>query len=354
MKAPVYIGLMSGTSLDGLDIAACTFHTNTFRILAAETRAFDPEMKKRLQRAEKSDMESLSALHSDFGSWMGEAVSEFIEKHGIGAVEAVCSHGQTLLHRPDRGHTFQIGSGAHLAKASACRVLCDFRQGDMALGGQGAPLVPVAERDLFPEYSFFINLGGIANISVRKTDGRMIGFDVCACNRILNSLAGELGQEMDEDGRGAAKGHVHEELLRTLIATSEEAFSSRSLDAGDAARIFFEKAALFSIGTEDYLATAVRYIARMLGRALAANQLAAGEKRVLLSGGGTFNKTLIRDLREETPSFLFQIPGPDIVRYKEAIAFAYLGKLRLEEQVNILASVTGASRDSIGGAVYLP
>jgi len=354
MKASVYIGLMSGTSLDGLDIAACTFHANTFRLLAAETRAFDPELKKRLQHTEESDMESLSALHSDFGSRMGEAVSDFIEKHGIGAVEAVCSHGQTLLHRPDRGHTLQIGSGAHLAKASACRVICDFRQGDLALGGQGAPLVPVAERDLFPEYSFFINLGGIANVSVRSAEGRMLGFDVCACNRILDSLAKELGQEMDQDGRWAAKGHADEELLRTLMAASEEAFNSNSLDAGDAARIFFENAALFPMSTEDYLATAVCYIARMLGRALAAARLAAGKNRVLLSGGGTFNNTLIRALREEAPSFLFQIPEPDIIRYKEAIAFAYLGKLRLEKQVNILASVTGASRDSIGGAVYLP
>ncbi len=354
MKAPVYIGLMSGTSLDGLDIAAWTFPPNTFRLVAAETRAFDPVLKKRLQQAEESDVESLSALHADFGTWMGEAVTDFMREHDIGAVEAVCSHGQTLLHRPVRGHTLQIGSGAHLAMASSCRAVCDFRQGDLALGGQGAPLVPVAERDLFPAYSFFINLGGIANVSVRRADGQMLGFDVCACNRILDSLAKELGQEMDVDGNLAAGGHAHEGLLRTLISASEEAFTVSTLDAGDAARIFFDHAMLFPMRTEDYLATAVTYIARMLGRALSAHKQAAEKKQVLLSGGGTFNKTLIQHLQEEAPSFLFQIPGSDIIRYKEALAFAYLGKLRLEGKVNILASVTGASRDSIGGAVYLP
>ncbi len=354
MKAPVYIGLMSGTSLDGLDIAACSFDGGGFRLYAAETRPFDPLLKKRLHHAAESNVESLSALHAEFGSWMGKAASDFMKSHGIEAVEALCSHGQTLLHRPGQRHTLQIGSGAHLAAASGCRVVCDFRQGDMALGGQGAPLVPLAERDLFPEYAFFINLGGIANISVRKSDGSMEGFDVCACNRILDSLAGALGEEMDEDGRRAAKGNAHEGLLRTLISASDEAFGSSALDAGEAARLFFAKAALFSLTTDDCLATAVRYIARMLARALAPHLPSAGDKRVLLTGGGAFNKTLIKQLSEEAPSFCFQVPDADLVRYKEAVAFAYLGKLRLEKKANILASVTGASRDSIGGAVYLP
>lgn len=353
MKSAIYIGLMSGTSMDGLDMAACSFDDGGFSLYAAETHPFDPELKKRLMHAVESDLESLSALHAEFGIWMGKAVRDFIESHGIESVEAICSHGQTVLHRPDLGHSLQIGSGAHLATSSGCRVVCDFRQADLALGGQGAPLVPIAERDLFPEYDFFINLGGIANVSVRQADGHMIGFDVCACNRILNPLAKELGEEMDKDGRHAAKGKAHQKMLKMLISASEEAFDNSSLDAGEAAHLFFEKAAFFPLRSEDYLATAVQYIARMLASSLKVYER-KGDKRILLTGGGTFNKTLIKRLKEEAPSFYFQIPDPELICYKEAIAFAYLGKLRLEEKVNILASVTGASRDSVGGAVYLP
>jgi anhydro-N-acetylmuramic acid kinase len=341
------IGVMSGTSLDGLDVCLCNFgmknSTWQYTMLADETIPYPAEMKERLSAAHWLDALSFVALHVEYGKHIGETVKQFIDRHGVVPV-LVASHGHTIFHQPAQGVTFQIGSGAAIAAATGINTVCDFRTTDVAQGGQGAPLVPIGDRLLFPEYDYCLNLGGFANVSYEQ-EGRRVAYDICPVNYVLNHYMRTIGLDYDADGIIAASGSVNEDLLYAL---NNLAFYTqqgpKSLGREWVEQKIFPAMEQYDIPLADKLRTYCEHAATQTGRALELG-------RVLVTGGGAFNKFLLGRIAAHTKSFL-HVPETQLIHYKEALIFALLGALYLTNQVNCLSSVTGARADSTGGALY--
>ncbi|MEO5570896.1 MAG: anhydro-N-acetylmuramic acid kinase, partial [Bacteroidia bacterium] len=225
MKKYKVIGIMSGTSLDGVDLAYSVFKYGTsgrrksnwsFEILKAKTIAYNKEWKSRLENLDRADALALVKTHTDLGKYFGRLVKRFISEYKL-KPNLISSHGHTIFHQPENGFTCQAGDGSQIAAVTGIETVCDFRTIDVALGGQGAPLVPVGDQLLFGEYDFCLNLGGIANISFREKKKR-IAFDICPVNMALNTLAAEAKINFDKDGKLAAKGSVNPLLLDKLNA----------------------------------------------------------------------------------------------------------------------------------------
>jgi anhydro-N-acetylmuramic acid kinase len=344
------LGIMSGSSLDGLDLALCGFERGNgiwnSRILAGTAVPFPAELRTRLLDMARGSAFDLAKAHGDLGTFIGEQAAHFLRANG--GAELVASHGHTIFHQPDVGFTTQIGCGARLAALTGLPTVVDFRSKDVALNGQGAPLVPIGERDLFPDSDAFVNLGGIANIALHGSS--ITGYDVCVCNQALNFLAGEAGQDFDRDGKIARSGRVDAALLEKLNATP---FVLRAIPRS-MGREHFEAEVLpllknSSLSLADRMRTMVEHIAAQVSSALRKRQAV----KVLVTGGGAHNAFLVERLRADFPGEV-HLPDRLTIDFKEAMIFAYLGLLRWNGEVNALASVTGASRDSIGGAVYLP
>jgi len=350
------IGAMSGSSLDGLDLAWCALELVdgrwSFNIQEARTVPYEPAFQQRLIEAMEGSALDLARLHRDLGDLIGTACKDLLAdlKVDLPVREAglIASHGHTLFHKPEEGLTTQIGCGARIAASTGITTVCDFRSMDVALGGQGAPLVPLGEKLLFPEHKAFLNIGGICNIALHGPE-RVIGYDVCIGNQALNFLAMEAGLSYDANGELARSGKVDAVLLDKLNALPfHHQPPPRSLG-----REWFDEQlkpllADRSIALPDRMRTVVEHIAQQLGTALK-----AAEGSVLVTGGGAHNGFLLEILRSASRAHV-DVPAPSIVDFKEALIFALLGVLRLRGEVNALASVTGAKRDSVGGAVYKP
>lgn len=345
------LGIMSGSSLDGLDMALCDFREQggamAYDVIATGSAAFPEELHDRLLHISSSTAFTLAEAHARLGRFIGDQAKAFLETYG--PADLIASHGHTAFHQPKGGFTAQIGCGAQIAARTGVPTVVDFRSKDVALGGQGAPLVPIGERDLFTGFDAYINLGGIANISVHQ-GGKVTGTDVCFCNQPLNHLAGLAGNAFDADGNMARAGKVDERLLARMThlpcLTSAPVFTL--------GREHFEQELLPLLNDEglsipDRLATSVEHTARLLGKYTVAKKI----QRCLVTGGGAFNGYMMQRLRAGSPVELV-VPEERTVAFKEAIIFAYLGWLRWHGRPNALASVTGSSRDSIGGALYLP
>jgi anhydro-N-acetylmuramic acid kinase len=352
MKQYRVIGLMSGTSLDGLDIAYCTFykkdHHWSFDFHIGETVSYSPDWKARLKGAMELTGYDLSMLHVELGQLHGQWVKDFIFKNNIIEVEAICSHGHTIFHDPRKSLTLQIGSPAHIAAETKLPVVADFRTKDVALGGQGAPLVPLGDALLFSEYAACLNLGGIANISLQENGQRIAG-DLGICNILLNAIAAMEGKEYDEGGMLARKGNVIESLLAKWNAIP---FYNKELPKS-LGREFFEilyKKDLLpnDHSVEDLMRTAVEHIAMQISGFIESKSIS----QILVTGGGAFNEFLIERVRDLSSAEI-HIPSSQIIQFKEAVIFGFLGVLRLSGEVNTLRSVTGASNDSVGGAIWL-
>ncbi len=345
------VGVMSGSSLDGIDLALCDFHEAggqfRYEVLACDNLPFPEALHGILLHISASSAFDLARTHVLLGRFIGEAVRGFLHEHG--PADLVASHGHTAFHQPALGFTSQIGCGAAIAALSGLPAITDLRSKDLALGGQGAPLVPIGERDLFAGFDAYINLGGIANISVHR-DRQVTGTDVCFCNQPLNHLAVLLGKAYDADGMIARSGVVDGRLLarfKAMPCLSEKARFTLG-------REHFERDMLpalqgESVGVADRLATCVEHVAQALAGRL--NKEAV--TRCLITGGGAFNGFLLERMRSLIKAELV-VPDERTVAFKEAIIFAYLGWLRWHGRPNALASVTGSARDSVGGALYLP
>jgi anhydro-N-acetylmuramic acid kinase len=352
-KTFVAIGIMSGTSLDGIDLAACRFTQTAqswqFQLLAAETLAYPAHWHKRLATVENTDAASYAFTHIELGHYMGELTRQFIDKWQL-RPDFVASHGHTIFHQPARRFTAQIGCGAALSIAAGLPVVCDFRTADVALGGQGAPLVPVGDQFLFGEYACCVNLGGIANLSA-EAEGRRIAFDICPANMLLNYLAAP--QPYDEGGTIARSGQVNSALLEALNCLAfYRAPHPKSLGKEwflAEVKPLFEQA---NCSRADKLHTAVIHIAMQLRHTIAS--LTIPQESVLITGGGAFNHFLIETLKQLVPDRAIIVPEPALINFKEAIVFALLGVLRWCGKINCLSSVTGAKADSCGGAIYWP
>jgi anhydro-N-acetylmuramic acid kinase len=344
------IGLMSGTSLDGVDIAACEFwQENTqwsYKIIEAHTYKFSPEIFTGLENAPQLSALELAYLNVKFGRFLGKLVHSFIAKYKF-TPDFIASHGYTVFHEPEKALTLQIGSGAEIAARSGIKTICDFRTSDVAHGGQGAPLVPIGDALLFGTYDACLNLGGFANISYTKED-RRLAFDICPVNFLLNPLAQKLGSAFDNKGELGRQGEIDSALLYNLNALDfYTASGPKSLG-----REYVESSILplFSSATSNYnlLRTCYEHISTQLATTI--NAMTA--KQVLITGGGAYNSFLLELLQAKTKAKLV-IPDPELIDFKEALIFAFLGLLRLHEKPNCLASATGASIDTIGGSVYL-
>jgi len=346
---------MSGTSLDGVDLAACNFYSQdgnwNFEILQAETIPYPSFWVDRLSKAMEASAAELASLNIELGKYFGNLAVEFLNLHQI-EVDYIASHGHTIFHDATKGYTFQAGNGAAIAAATHLPVICDFRTADLVRGGQGAPLVPIGDELLFHPYSACINLGGFANISYNK-DGKRIAFDLCPTNIALNYIARKIDLPFDNDGELASSGRIIQPLLFELL----------HLD-------YFSKNPPKSLGKEwflqfflpilnkyegeqikDLLRTVCELIAIVIMRSLFDVQMK--EKGVLFSGGGAHHRFLIKRI-SELATLPIVIADPLIIDFKEAMVFAFLGLLFLEQKPNILSSATGAQTDSIGGCLYLP
>ena len=344
------IGVMSGTSLDGLDIACCrfTFAKNTwhYAIDQAETVPYTTAWKKRLSSVERLSALDLALTDTEYGHLVGRLVKDFIRRKRVKA-DFVASHGHTIFHQPHKGMTFQIGLGAAIAAECGLTVVSDFRTSDVAMGGQGAPLVPVGDRHLFGQYTYCLNLGGFANISFESRSKR-IAYDICPVNIVLNHLAGKAGMEYDQGGSLASQGKLNLDLLSALDRLPYYSQKPpKSLGKEWVISEFFPVLNCFRIPLKDKLYTVCSHMAFMIASATRSHE----KGTILVTGGGAYNRFLVENLRMQTPHTLF-IPDNLTVSFKEALIFAFLGVLRMTGQPNALRSVTGAKHDTIGGAVY--
>ncbi len=350
MKVYKAIGIMSGTSLDGVDLAYCEFGKSgeswSFAIKQAETLPYTSEWRAKLAKAPQQSGLNLAFTNNQLGKYFGEITLDFIQKHRLNP-DFIASHGHTIFHRPNEGLTLQIGSGAEIAAQTGLTTVCDFRSLDIALGGQGAPLVPVGDRLLFTDFRFCLNLGGFANISFDDA-GQRIAFDVCPLNTVLNFLANQINLDFDKDGLVASEGNVDQNLLSAL---NEIAFysqkSPKSLGREWLETCFMPVLSNFSLDMPDKMRTVVEHFAFQI--AAATKNKPAG--KMLITGGGALNHFLVERISVHSSNKIV-IPNPQIINFKEALIFAFLGVLRLNGTPNCLSSVTGACYDNIGGAVY--
>ncbi len=345
------IGLMSGTSLDGLDMVLCKFTFNQnwhFNIIKGQTIEYPKKWNAKLVSAPTLSGFELSLLHKEYGSYIGNCVNEFLNDITID-IDLIASHGHTVFHQPDKTLTVQIGDGQEIAVKTGIKTICDFRSFDVALGGQGAPLVPVGDKLLFSDYDYCLNLGGFANISFDETDIRF-AYDICPANIILNYLANKLGHRYDKNGALGLLGKINHDLLENLKSLDYYSQNHpKSLGKEWLDNIFLPVIEGFKISLHDQLRTVYEHIAHQISNALNPNK----NSKILVTGGGVHNKFLINLIKHNTLSEII-IPDKKIIEYKEALIFALLGILRLENQVNCLASVTGATKDSSTGIIYNP
>ena len=358
------IGLMSGSSLDGLDMAFVHLHETggkwTYEIVKAACDPYSDEWASRLSKAISLNARDYLLLHTAYGRYIGQRVQSFIADNGLQyQVQLVSSHGHTTFHMPEEKMTGQLGDGAAIAAETGINTVTDLRAMDIALGGQGAPIVPIGERILLNEYDFCLNMGGIANISLNDPD-QNIAFDVCPANRVLNMVINEIGKPYDEDGKLARSGKVHDALLQKL--NSLDYYGKpypKSLANDFGTDIVYPIVQSAGISIEDALRTYVEHIVYQIKQSAASLLPLAKKKdenlRIFATGGGAMNGFMTQRLQEllQPLHISVVIPDENLIQYKEAVIMALMGVLRWREENNVIASVTGASRSSIGGAVWI-
>jgi anhydro-N-acetylmuramic acid kinase len=349
----IIAGIMSGTSLDGVDIIFCSF-TETNNVFVhtihhAETVFYDNVWRTKLNNAHKLSAFEFQCLHVEYGKYLGQLVKQ---KHKSCCqkmnLQAVGSHGHTIFHQPEMQLTVQIGSGAHIASQTKVPVVCDFRTLDIALGGQGAPLVPLGDKLLFPEYDACINLGGFSNISYDNSYNKRLAFDICPVNIVINHFTRLIGYEYDNNGEIAAKGSINNDLLKQL--NKLEYYQQpipKSLGREWVEASIIPLINSYKLNTEDALRTMYEHIAIQI-----ANNV-INHSKVLVTGGGAYNSFLLELIKNRTRSEII-IPNSQLIDFKEALIFAFLAYLRLQNKVNILSSATGAKFDHMGGVVFNP
>ena len=355
------IGLMSGTSLDGLDMCYTRFWLERsgkpegewkYEIIKAEDESYPDELKRKLATAQSMNAEEYALLHSDYGIYLGQRVRAFIERTGA-RPHYIASHGSTVFHQPAIRFTAQIGSGAGIAAESGVDCICDFRTTDVALHGQGAPLVPIGDRHLFYEYDYCLNLGGFSNISseaVEERNGKSVAirvaYDISPVNYVLNHYTRSIGKDYDRDGLMARNGKICRELLERLNALDFYKMKGpKSLG-----REWVESQVLplmdsYAISMEDKLSTFCEHVAMQIARHIKGG-------KVLLTGGGALNLYLVERMQANAPQCKYVVPDRQTVNFKEALIFAFLGALYVADMPNCMSSVTGAAYNCIGGALY--
>jgi anhydro-N-acetylmuramic acid kinase len=348
---------MSGTSLDGLDMAYChiwqTGSSWEFEIEKSSGIGYGSDMRERLKNAISLPAVELLEFHNTYGTWLGNQTKEFIKSHKL-EVDFIASHGHTVHHQPEQGLTFQLGSGQHLANASLQKVVCDFRTNDVALGGQGAPLVPIGDELFFNTYDFCLNLGGISNISFKHKEER-IAYDIGLANMILNYITQKEGLAYDEGGTRAKKGTLNEPMYQALNALE---YYAQPFPKSTGYEWFQKDVVPLVERAQDHmdnlLHTAVHHICQQISKQIKIHK-PSGTGRILVTGGGAMNLFMMELLQEKLGADIqVYIPSKTLIEYKEALVFALMGVLRTEGKDNVLRSVTGSQNNSSSGVIYLP
>jgi anhydro-N-acetylmuramic acid kinase len=345
------LGVMSGTSLDGVDLAYINFRIENnkwhFQIGTCETIPYTDFWVDKLKKAVDFSNEELEKLNMDYTILLSEIILGFINSQSIKNLDAVCSHGHTILHQPQNGYTLQIGNLPIIAELIHQNVVCDFRVQDVKLGGQGAPLVPIGDEILFSEYDYCLNLGGFSNISFNEGNSR-IAFDISAVNTVLNYYANLLGLQYDDKGAIARSGGINKVLLDQLNKLDfYQKKYPKSLGIEYVKTTLLPIIENFKIPIEDKLATFSEHIAFQIAMALPKK-----EGQLLITGGGAYNDYLIEKIMHFLPRVKVSIPDAKTIEFKEALIFALLGVLRLRNEINVLSSVTGAKHDHSSGVVF--
>lgn len=343
------LGLMSGTSLDGLDICHASFQKDglgqwQFKILNASTFPYTEVWENRLLNATQLSAEELYELNSEYGFYLGEKANEFIKEYSLKNIDLIASHGHTVFHQPQKRFTVQIGDGRAIKLLTNLPVVYDFRSQDVLMGGNGAPLVPIGDELLFSEYDACLNIGGFSNISF-KENGHRIAFDICPVNIVLNHFAKKVGKDFDENGNLARTGKVDHALLSKLNSLP-----------------FYQEKPPKSLGMEwvaenilphlenenfiDVLATFTEHAAIQVAEVLNRNAI----QKIVFTGGGTYNTYFLERIKTKTETQII-VPEEEIINFKEALIFAFMGVLRVNNEINILSSATGSSENHCSGIV---
>jgi len=340
------VGTMSGTSLDGIDIALCRFSENgnnwSWDIIDAQTVTYQSEWIGKLREAHLLKAQEFLLLHNEYGCYTGQLISDFLLSKEI--PQLIACHGHTIFHQPDKKFTFQLGNGANVAATAGITTVSDFRSLDVALGGQGAPLVPVGDQLLFPEFDYCLNIGGFANISFGK-NGNRVAYDICPANIILNALSQQMGYTYDQDGQLGSSGTVNERLLQKLNNLDYYYLQyPKSLGREWIDNKIIPLLLGSGISIVDQAATIYEHIAFQISRVFDTG-------KVLTTGGGSKNRFLIDKLRHKTSCQIY-LPDEKLIDFKEALIFAFLGVLAFRNSINVRSSATGALQDHIGGIIY--
>ena len=345
------IGVMSGTSLDGIDLAAVEFtildQKWSFKILEKVTISYTENWVNQLKEAVDFSEEKLTQLNENYTILLGGIIKDFINKFHLEDIDAVCSHGHTILHQPQNGFTLQIGNLPTIAKIVGTKVVCNFRVQDVQLGGQGAPLVPIGDRILFSEYNYCLNLGGFSNISFEENNNR-IAFDISPVNTVLNFYANKLGLDYDDKGEISRFGKLNSDLLNEL--NELEYYSKpfpKSLGFEFVKEIVLPLIENYPIAIEDKMHTFTEHIALQTAKVLPSKN-----GKLLVTGGGAYNTFLMERMQFHLPSLKIIIPDAEILEFKEALIFALLGVLKLRDEINVLSSVTGAKKNHSSGLIF--
>lgn len=353
MKKEFYnvIGVMSGTSLDGIDLAHIQFEIKqkqwSFKILESETIPYSSDWVQQLKVAVDFSKTELEILNTNYTELLSDIIVAFIKKYQIENIDAVCSHGHTILHQPQNGFTLQIGNLPEIATLTKQKIICDFRVQDVHLGGQGAPLVPIGDRILFSDYDYCMNLGGFSNISFEKKKQR-IAFDISPVNTVLNFYADKLGLNYDDKGKISSTGKIHTELLNKLNNLSfYQKSHPKSLGFEFVKETILPLMESYQISIENKLRTFTEHIAIQTALVLPKKK-----GSLFISGGGAYNDFLIFCIQSHLPKMTIIIPDKKLLEFKEALVFALLGILKLRDEINVLSSVTGAKEDHSSGEIY--
>lgn len=345
------VGVMSGTSLDGIDLAHLYFSNKNgnwiYKIGSCQTVPYNSEWLNKLKVAVHFSEKELQELNNEYTDFLGNTIKNFIEKYKIEFIDAVCSHGHTILHQPQNRFTLQIGNLPKIAKIIGKTTVCDFRVQDVELGGQGAPLVPIGDRMLFPEYDYCLNLGGFSNVSFEENSER-IAFDISPVNTVLNYYANKLGFDYDDKGEIARSGKVNQTLLVELNSLDfYQKKYPKSLGIEFVNSTIIPLINCFPISIEDKLNTFVEHIAIQIAVALSKK-----EGKMLVTGGGAYHVFLLERMKEYLPTMEIIVPDANTLEFKEALIFGLLGVLKLRKEINTLSSVTGAKKNHSSGVIY--
>ena len=342
---------MSGTSLDGVDLAYCKFSYQegnwAYKILKTQSIAYQDSWKRKLSNGFNLNASQLEDLSNRYGVFLGDLALDFMQSNSL-YVDFIASHGHTIFHKPEQGITLQIGNGQALAKTCRVPVIYDFRTLDVRLGGQGAPLVPIGDQLLFRDFDYCLNLGGFANISFEENKKR-IAFDICGLNIVINYLCNSLGKSYDHNGEIAASGKIIPDLLDQLNRLSfyqQNPPKSLGREWVEENILPLMNTNLFK--TEDLLRTYYEHITQQIASSISLNKSHA----VLVTGGGAHNIFLMDLLKQS--GLEINKASNELIDFKEALIFAFLGILKIRNEVNCLSSVTGAIRDCGGGLIANP